>query len=229
MKGTNKYYITITSSNFVKKCQLFLIVTYIPLIIVGIIIANLYGPNGFTLWTHYISDLGVSNNTPTPYLYDIACIVAGIFLIPFSIYTSKLLMKIPEVYSTKLLLLKILGYFTLLFSLLGNITYIGVGIFSLDRNPYNMHEIMSGFAFTGFVVGIMLMSTIILLYECKIPKIIGVFGVVGPFSMFILYGITGAPLIEWLLLFFIMIWINGLSLIIFFNTDFIPETKPSKL
>ncbi|MFW9990182.1 MAG: hypothetical protein ACFFC3_16185, partial [Candidatus Odinarchaeota archaeon] len=55
---------------------------------------------------------------------------------------------------------------------------------------------------------------LIVLYNTKIPKIPGVYGIIGPLTVAIINLIDNTPFLEWLLLFSILAWIIPLSLII---------------
>ena len=114
-----------------------------------------------------------------------------------------------------------LSSFAFLFSIIGNLGYIGVGIFSADRD-YNFlsilgegpHGIMSYLAFGGFTFGAFFMGWLIVLYDTKIPKLLGIYGIFGPLITAILNLIDSTPLLEWFLLFSILIWVIPLSVIV---------------
>ncbi len=194
------------------------ILIYIPLIIIGIIVAAYLDPDGYSILTNWISDLGGSPHTPAPYLYDIACIVAGTLTIPFAFYIENLLAPLPkregpQIHYSRMRFRLVSSAF--LFSLIGSIGYIGVGIFSEDRNFYNLHSITSSLAFGGFTLGAFFMGWTIVLYDTKIPKLVGLYGIVGPLTIIIIFLLISNPLWEWLLLFSILAWIIPLSLIVF--------------
>ncbi|MHA2269537.1 MAG: hypothetical protein ACXAB8_17200, partial [Promethearchaeota archaeon] len=62
---------------------------YISLLAIGVIVAAFLDPDGYTIWDNWISDLGSIDHTPTPFLYDIACIIAGSMTIPLTFYMEK--------------------------------------------------------------------------------------------------------------------------------------------
>jgi hypothetical membrane protein len=72
-----KLYNFATDIKVVKICAMGVMIGYILLLIIGVIIAAILDPDGYTIWDNWISDLGSINHTPAPFLYDIACIVAG--------------------------------------------------------------------------------------------------------------------------------------------------------
>ncbi len=226
-----KFYGIVTNYNFVKFSAMIVMVGYIGLLLIGVIVAALLDPDGYTIWDNWISDLGSSNHTPAPFLYDIACIVAGCMTIPLTFYMENYLAPFPK--RTELnqqhysRLRYRLSSFAFLFSLIGNFGYIGVGIFSADRDfeflsvlGQGPHGIMSYLAFGGFTLGAFFMGWLIVLYNTKIPKILGIYGILGPLTVVIINLIDSTPFLEWLLLFSILVWIIPLSLILFMKEVF---------
>ena len=183
---------------------------YLSLLIIGHIIATV--ATNYTIWDNWISDLGGGKYTPAPYLYDIACIIAGIFTIPLFFYMEKFLT--PNLSKTTRMRVRI-AESAFIFGILGAISYIGVGIFSEDRNYYGMHGLCSELAFGGFAVNAFFTGWFILLYDTKVPKLLGLYGVIGPMTMIIMFITIGNPLFEWLLLFAILFWVIPLSFFIF--------------
>jgi hypothetical protein len=119
-----------------------------------------------------------------------------------------------------------LSSFAFIFSIIGNFGYIGVGIFSADRDyeflsvlGQGPHGIMSYLAFGGFTIGAFFMGWLIVLYNTKIPKILGIYGIFGPLIVAIWNLIDSTPLLEWMLLFSILIWIIPLSLIVIMKPE----------
>jgi len=229
-----KFYNFITNEKVVKLSASIVMIGYILLLIIAVIIAVLLDPDGYTIWDNWISDLGSFNHTPAPYLYDIACIIAGSMTIPLTFYMEKLLAPLPNESKLESKLgiphysrLRFrLSSFAFLFSIIGNIGYIGVGIFSADRDyallsvlGQGPHGLMSYLAFGGFTFGAFFMGWLIVLYDTKIPKTLGIYGIFGPLIVTILNLIDGTPLLEWFLLFSILIWVIPLSLIVFLKRD----------
>ena len=229
-----KLYNFATNYNAVKISAMCVMFGYITLLIIGVIVAKLLDPDGYTILDNWISDLGSLNDTPAPYLYDIACIIAGSMTIPLTYYMEKLLAPLPkrtelrgEHYSR---LRFRLSSFAFLFSIIGNFAYIGVGIFSADRNYEALevlgmrpHNLMSYLAFGGFTLSAFFMGWLIVIYDTKIPKILGIYGIFGPLIVAILNLIYGTPLLEWMLLFSILIWIIPLSIIVLMKPELIPN------
>lgn len=237
-KSINKFraklYKFATSFKVVKISAMGVMFGYILLLIIGVIVATFLDPDGYTIWDNWISDLGSFDHTPAPYLYDIACIIAGTMTIPLTYYMEKLLAPLPkrtktrgEHYSRLRFRLSSLAFF---FSIIGNFAYIGVGIFSADRDydflsvlGMGPHGLMSYLAFGGFTFGAFFMGWLIIFYDTKIPKILGIYGILGPLIVTILNLIDSTPLLEWMLLFSILIWVIPLSLIVLMKPELIPK------
>lgn len=204
----------------VKICGTIVIILYLSLLIAAVIVASTFGPGGYSIIDNWISDLGGNPYTPAPYLYDLACIIAGSLTIPITYYMENLLLPIPQKDMTKFTRLRIrLTSSGFIFGLIGGLGYIGVGIFSEDRSDIlfgaELHAVMSELAFVGFVLSAFFMGWYILLYRTKIPKLLGLYGIVGPLATIIVFLIYNNPLWEWILLFSILAWIIPLSLIVF--------------
>lgn len=225
-----RFYNFVTNYNVVKHSAMIVMIGYISLLIIGVVIAALLDPDGYTIWDNWISDLGSFDHTPAPFLYDIACIIAGSMTIPLTFYLEQLLAPLPnranlrEHHYSRLRFR--LSSFAFLFSIIGNLGYIGVGIFSAERDYDSLsilgegpHGIMSYLAFGGFTFGAFFMGWLIVLYSTKIPKILGIYGISGPLTVSILNLIDSTPLLEWLLLFSILIWIIPISVIILLKPE----------
>ena len=218
-----KFYNIVTNYNFIKKSSIIVISVYITLLLIAVMIAALWGPYGYTIWTRMISDLGGSSYTPMPFIFDIACIFAGIMTIPLTFYIENLFAPLPsrkniqQIHFSRLRFR--LGSNAFFFSLMGNIGYIFVGIFSEDRNyPLldfaSFHDVFSFFSFTGFALGAFFIGWIIVLYETNLPKLFGIYGIIGPVSMLFTFLYTMEALWEWILLFSILLWIIPLVFLI---------------
>jgi hypothetical protein len=223
-KARAKFYNIVTNYNFIRKISIIVISVYFTLLLIAVIIAAIWGPYGYTIWTRMISDLGGSRYTPAPFIFDIASIFAGIMTIPLTFYIESLFAPLPtrknigeQHFSRLRFRLSSNAFF---FSLMGNIGYIFVGILSEDRNAQlldfaSYHDVVSFFAFTGFAFGAFFLGWIIVLYDTKIPKIFGIYGIIGPSTMLFVFLYTMEALWEWILLFSILLWIIPLIFMIF--------------
>ncbi|MFW9827394.1 MAG: DUF998 domain-containing protein [Candidatus Thorarchaeota archaeon] len=227
-----------TNFKVVKVSAMLVMFGYIFLLIIGVIVAMVLDPDGYTIWDNWISDLGSNDHTPAPILYDIACILAGTMTIPLTFYMEKLLAPLPKTTQLRTQHYSRLRFrlssFAFLFSIIGNFAYIGVGIFSADRDyewlqvlGQGPHGIMSYLAFGGFTFAAFFMGWLVVLYDTKIPKILGIYGILGPLIVTILNliygGSTLGPLLEWMLLFSILLWIIPLSLVVLTKPELIPR------
>lgn len=217
-----RFYNVVTDYKIVKICSLAVMVIYLSLLLIAVLIANFFGPRGYTIWTHMISDLGGAKHTPLPIIYDLACFIAGTLIIPLTFYTEKMFAPLPELGGNTHRISRLrfrLSSYAFFFNLMGSFALFGNGIFSEDRNfPVldfaSIHDIVSFFAFGGFSLGAFFLGWLILLYKTKISKILGIYGIIGPISMFFAFLLTMEPLIEWGLLFSILIWIIPLCLLL---------------
>jgi len=229
-KARAKFYNYVTKPQIVKISTTIVMFGYLSLLAIGLSIAVLLDPDGYSIWDNWISDLGAFNHTPIPVLYDIACIIAGSMTIPLTFYMERYFAPLPneiqlrERHYSRLRFR--LSSFAFLFSIIGNLAYIGVGIFSADRNYESLsilgggpHDIMSYLAFGGFTFGAFFMGWLIVLYDTKLPKILGAYGIFGPLTVSIINLIESTPFMEWLLLFSILLWIIPLSLFLFLKED----------
>ena len=210
----NKFYNKLTSPQTIRFCGYSVMGLYIGLVCIAYIVAFLFGSESYSIFNNYISDLGSIRFTPFPIIYDLACVFAGILTIPFIFYLERYIAPIPqsqdELPAPHRWTYRLVGL-NFFFNMLGSIFYVGVGIFSEDRDYFGMHGICSyvtfgGFAFAALFLGITLLFT----KQNIVPKpfncIIGSIGIVLPITIAILNLIYGGPLLEWLLLFAILIW-----------------------
>ncbi|MFX1295427.1 MAG: DUF998 domain-containing protein [Promethearchaeota archaeon] len=225
-----RFYNKLTAPRTIKYTVISGLVIYLGLLIIAVVVASITKPI-YTIWNNYISDLGSINDTAVPILYDLACIFAGILLIPFHFYLEKHIAPIPrkkEDYRTHRWAFRLtgLGWFINMF---GSFFYVGVGIFSADRSvpltpDIDVHRVCSYGAFGGFTfAAIFIGIALLFVHQDIIPKPykypIGLIGIFVPISVTILNIIFGGPLLEWCLLFAILTWIIPLSLFTLRHTE----------
>ncbi|KKL67511.1 hypothetical protein LCGC14_2134250, partial [marine sediment metagenome] len=194
----------------IKRGALAIMYTYLALLFLSIVTAVTFGPFGFSFIMQTISDLGTSQFTPAPFLFDLSCIMAGIVTIPYSFFCDDA-RKSPQKH------MEVISHSGLLFGILGGVGYICVGVFSLERAGPNgiFHTISAIVAFTGFVFSVLFFSLHALFQGDSKVKILGAFGIIAPLTIFILNGVLDTPFVEWLLLFSILLYtvpLNYLSL-----------------
>ncbi|TFF89300.1 MAG: DUF998 domain-containing protein [Promethearchaeota archaeon] len=216
-----RFYNRLIAPETIKICGYAVMGLYLGLVFIGVLIAIFLGPDGYMITTHYISDLGSIKTTPAPYLYDIACICAGIFTIPFIYFLEKHIAPIPrksdDLPAPHRWNYRLLSW-AFFSSMFGSIFYIGVGIFSADRDIAGLHTVCSFGAFGGFTfAAIFLGLALIFLKQNIVFKPLnyplGLIGVFLPITIAVYNLIYGGPLLEWLLLFAILIWIIPLFLL----------------
>jgi len=198
------------SSRPLKLTLLGAMILYLSLLFISLSIAVGYD---FSIITHTISDLGNSLSTPVPFLFDCACIIAGLITIPYNFFIRKSVIYTPAGSSLKAKILHSTSFIGILCGILGGFGYICVGIFSLERSGPDgtFHGLCAALAFFGFVLSILCFSLHAVLKHAHIAKWFGICGVVVPSVFFMLNCIFGTPLLEWLLLFSILIHICPLN------------------
>lgn len=185
--------------------------TYLSLLFVSLSAAMGFG---FNITLHTISDLGNSNYTPFPFIFDCACILAGAITIPYNFLIGR-----SKINSKSKMFKSITSHTGLIFGILGGIGYLFIGIFSLDRSgPDGLyHGVFAILAFSGFVLSIFFFSLRFILEERILPRLFGACGLIFPLIIFLLNVIFTTPLLEWLLLFSILLHVvplNYLSVVI---------------
>jgi hypothetical membrane protein len=168
---------------------------------------------GYSVLTHYISDLGRQAVFPFSWLHDVFCVFAGSISVPVTVSFSKKL-KVRYKDSKHSLLFTKIG---LVSGVFGNLGLVFVGIFSLDRaGPgHSYHGISAFFAFAGIVVSIFFFSfNIVLSHKCALKKL-GAFGLVVPLALFVLNCVIAIPIIELILYYSIIAFLLVLDCYVF--------------
>ena len=101
--------------------------------------------------------------------------------------------------------------------IIGNIGYIFLGVFSLDRaGPGQLfHGLTALFSFAGYAISIFFYGlNIVLSHKCKL-KNLSAFGMVVPISLLVTYFVFSIPLIEWSLLSSILVFLLLLNYYVF--------------
>ena len=178
----------------------------------SIITAYLFG---YSVFTHYISDLGRKAVFPFSWSHDAFCVFAGLISVPVTVSFNKKL-KVQYKKSKHSLLIAKIG---LISGVVGNLGLVFVGIFSLDRaGPGQIyHGISAFFAFSGIVVSIFFFSlNIVLSHKCALKKL-GAFGLVVPLVLLVLNCVIAIPIIEWILYYSIIAFLLTLDCYVFKN------------
>jgi len=141
------------NSKYVKIPTILSIIILIISYLTSFFIKILFGDKNFNIFLNAVSDLGQKTYSPLPLLFDLGCIFSGILMFPFifNFFLSYLFKLEINFTNTKYkILYKALDILAFSFLLNGNIGLIGVGIFSLDRNPFYLHFIFTFFLFSGY-------------------------------------------------------------------------------
>ena len=171
--------------------------TYFSLVVLSLMVASRFGYN---ILANTISDLGSSNITPFPFIFDIACIIAGIITIPYNLF----LHHRSKISSSKRVV-HITSYCGVIWGIIGGLGYLFLGVFSSDRGGPNgmLHGLCAFLSFLGFVLSIFFFSVQFVYRKGGISKIFGVCGLLIPIIVNL---IQLTPLLEWVLL--LSIWFH---------------------
>lgn len=238
-KNGKNIYNTLTKPKVVKISIYVSLLTFLPGLILGIIVAINFGTLGYNLWFNWISDLGSLLYTPAPFILDLTCILSAIFIVPLILNLSRLYSshqnhKLDNSKKEYYIILfrRIFGYMGVASLLIGVIGMFFVGVFSLDRSPFDLHFYFSTSAFGGFAVGAFFTGLAIVLRKRIFPKTVGYFMIFGPSTASIIFLLCPAPLtrqfLEWILMFSSLGWyyvivfitLQKLNTLLFFNPDF---------
>ncbi len=212
-------YKRITNFKFAKITMVLSIILYVILFLSSFLITTFFGKKSFTPLKNLISDMGQKNYSPAPYIFDMACLMSGLFSFPFTFYILKYIKynsKINNISNVKSVL-------SSLSIIIGNIGLVGIGIFSMDRNIFYLHFVFASFVLVGYVFAAFYISLFIVIYNFDLPKIIGIAGL---FSLTILLSFTFfanfiftyiRTISEWVLVIFISIWFYSFTISIFFK------------
>ena len=185
-------------------------VSYLVLLTLNVLVSLFFGLSPLS---NYISDLGSKSFIPFPYIHNLICVFGGVVSLPVNFFVRK---KLQITYkSTKYSAL--FAEFGLVLGVIGNIGYVLSGVFSLDRaGPSDIyHGIISFISFGGYIFSIFFFSlNIVLSHKCKL-KHLGLFGLVVPASLLLLYCVIMIPIIEWFLLSSILAFLFLLNYYVF--------------
>lgn len=195
------------------------LITFFSAIIIGYIVAQ-FDPDGYNIVNNYISDMGSYNHTPLPYFLDYGAMITSILVIPAIFYIENRLAPNPlefGKFSRMRYRLSSLGSFSMFVGFFG---FFMVGLFSEDRTTsLGLHFLFSYVVFGGVVFSSLFYGLLILFYKTEIPKLLGLYMVVGPFMSAVLMIIYFSPFLEWIMLFSLIIWILPVFIIFLKNLN----------
>ena len=141
-RNSKKFYDKVTEPRIVKISIYISLLTFLPGIILGLIIAINFGSLPYSLWINYISDLGSLKYTPAPFILDVTCTLSAIFIVPLilnlsRLYSSNMVDNVDNSKRTYYInkFRRTFGYLGVIFLFVGVFGMFFVGIFSLDRSP----------------------------------------------------------------------------------------------
>ncbi|MHA1466625.1 MAG: hypothetical protein ACTSP6_00925 [Promethearchaeota archaeon] len=182
-------------------------IVYFTLLSMSIFLAMFFNLSSSPIWTRPVSDLGSSQFTPIPFMFDLSCIWAGAVIIPYYLSMKTRLALINRSKGEKYDMIeeKLIIYGSFI-GIIGAFGCILVGIFSFDRSGPNKfyHSISTGLAFGGFIFSIILFSLYIVMSDTKIPNMFGDYGLIMPLGFLLLWVLFEVMVYEWLLLFSIV-------------------------
>lgn len=201
----NKVYDYLTKPKTVKISTIIAFTIVSLALIIGYIIAAVFGTKGYNMIDNYISDMGNSEYTPFPYMRTIGNVISGPFFIPLTFFIRKQLMsQIQENQEKKPQIIN-LAFFGMLMIFLNMIV---TGIITLDVNR-EIHVLFATFAIIGGIISTISYGLVIIIYRTNIPHSIGVYMIlVMPIIIILLViGFPSYVFYEWVYLFSIYAWI----------------------
>ncbi len=220
-KDLDRFYKRILAHKTIRVCLYIDLVVFVPGLILALFIATTTGDKSYNLFENFISDLGSYRHTPAPFILNGIFIISAIFFAPVFLYFEEIIVSGPNRNNDIPNLSKICkiiaksGKITLLMGALG---LLGIGVFSEDFSPFNLHEIFAVLAFTGFIAGAALSGIIVLVKKTLIPKIIGFYMLCNSLIILVLLFVNTfpftLPFLEWCLLISIIVWTIPTSIIL---------------
>ena len=230
----NRIFNNFLNQKLIKTCIYVSLITFLPGLLIGVLIAHFFGPEGYNIIDNYISDLGSIRYTPAPFVLDVIVMTTACFLVPVFFYIAKIIVSDTKniIFSSNKSIFKriycinidLLAFFGLLSLLSGAVGLFGIGLFSEDRTTeLGLHYTFSIIVFAGLAFGALFNGIAILLKlkRTMFPRLLGLYMIVGPFVVTILFifpphSLTRPPL-EWMMLFAAFLWLIPISLFILRN------------
>lgn len=190
------------------------LITFLSAIIIGYVIAQ-FDPDGYNIVDNYISDMGSFEHTPMPYFLDYGSMIISILIIPTIYYMEQKFAPNPTElgkFERMRYRLSGLGCF---FMFTGFFGFFMIGLFSEDRTTsMGLHFLFSHVVFGGIVFSSLFYGLLILFYKTEIPRLLGLYMIIVPFTLGVLMITYYTPIYEWLMLFSLLIWMIPVFLIL---------------
>ncbi len=230
----NRLFNRFLNQKLIKICIYVSLLTFLPGLLIGLLIAYFIGPESYNIINNYISDLGSIRYTPAPFVLDAIAMTTACFLVPIYIYITKIIVSDTKniiFNSNKSIFKRILcifidlhAFFGLLSLLSGAVGLFGIGLFSEDRTTeLGLHFTFSIIVFAGLAFGALFNGIAILLKLKKtiFPRLLGLYMMIGPFTASVLFlfppNSVTRPFLEWMMLLAAILWLIPQSLLILKN------------
>jgi hypothetical protein len=231
---TNRLFNHFLNQKLIKICIYVSILTFLPGLLIGVLIAYFFGPESYNIIDNYISDLGSIRYTPAPFVLDAITMTTACFLVPVFFYITKIIVSDTKniiFNSNKSIFKRIFciyidlhAFFGLLSLLSGVVGLFGIGLFSEDRTTeLGLHYTFSIIVFAGLAFGALFNGIAILLKLKKtmFPRLLGLYMMIGPFTASVLFlfppNSVTRPFLEWMMLLAAILWLIPQSLLILKN------------
>lgn len=202
----------LTERRVIKFITLSAITVYWTSFISSFILIGFFGNNGYSPFSNLISDMGSSQYSPIPIIFDLGCIIPGLLSFPISFYIYRYLRENGNPETNSYFFYKAILLFMLVSGIIGDVGFVGIGIYSVDRNPYNIHHLFASFLFVGYFISTFLTGILTVFFKIKINRMIGKLGLFLSSIIFVFYIILVISNIdfvffEWIANFSLLIWL----------------------
>ncbi|MBN2152994.1 MAG: hypothetical protein JW839_16195 [Candidatus Lokiarchaeota archaeon] len=196
----------VTSPRVVKGVTVGGFLFYIALLVIGVAVA--VSTSDYLPFERSISSMATTRYSSAPWIYDIACVVAGIGLIP-------LLCSIKQMFGRDrtghpgMAPSAVMAAIAFYSGMVGSFCYPLVGIWSSGRDLYNeLHSLATMLTFLGFIVAALFTGLAFVIGNIgPASTLAGLIGVVAVPSFFVIYMTVDENYTEWLLLFSLLAWV----------------------
>ncbi|MBY9010457.1 MAG: hypothetical protein KGD74_11385 [Candidatus Lokiarchaeota archaeon] len=230
----NRLFNHFLNQKLIKICIYVSLITFLPGLLIGVLIACFFGPESYNIIDNYISDLGSIRYTPAPFVLDAIAITTACFLVPVFFYITKIIVSDTKsiIFNSNESIFKriycininLLAFFGLLSLLSGAVGLFGIGLFSEDRTTeLGLHYTFSIIVFAGLAFGA-LFNGIAILFKLKrtmFPRLIGLYMMVVPLATAIMFlfppNSMTRPFLEWMMLLVAFLWLIPESVLILKN------------
>ncbi|MBD3212033.1 MAG: hypothetical protein GF311_05425 [Candidatus Lokiarchaeota archaeon] len=137
---------------------------------------------------------------------------AGVFSFPISLYIFRYLKKKSQRHLEENKLIKTINITILVAGILGDIGFVGIGFFSIDRNFFQIHFIFAGFLFIGYYLSAFLIGSLYIFFKIDLNKYVATYGflstIIISLSAMMLYIFQyESAFFEWIADFILLIWL----------------------